>query len=431
MHRARLVIVLALAVVLGAARADAQGEIHPESHSGGVLLVVRDKSGLAGSDAPLYLASNHVGWNPGDASMRLSGRSALCWQILLRGPLGGERLEFKFTRGSWETVEVGADLADIPNRTLAPVDAAGVEADKPIVVDLEVERFADERATSPEPRGRGSDAPRVTGKLVRVQVVGGAGAACGSVRDVLVWLPPGYDDDADASRRYPVLYMMDGQNVFDFRAPTPGEWRADETATELIERGEMEPIIIAAVPNSGPNRTVEYLPADALGVEGRGDEYLDWLVREVVPRVERAVRADGDAEARGIGGSSLGGLVALRGAQRHPGIFGRALAESAAIRLPESDLSATLFAEMRGYRARTFLGMGGREWGESEQERNAAWVEAAMAMAATLREHVGGASVELSVVAEHEHNEAAWAERLAGALAFLYPAERGDTARDR
>jgi predicted alpha/beta superfamily hydrolase len=423
MHAAWSATAITLLWVLTCPCARAQERIRPEWHPGGVLLVVRDKSGMVTSASPLYLASNRVGWNPGDLSMRLSGRSDLRWQILLPGPMGEPALEFKLTRGSWETVEIAADLADIPNRVLEAVDAGALGDSEPIVVEIEVERFADEREGAAGARGDETGRTRISGKVVRVQVVGGAGAAVGSVREVLVWLPPGYDDAANADRRYPVLYMMDGQNVFEFRPPTPGEWGADETATALIGEGRIEPVIIAAIPNSGRNRTVEYLPAAAMGVDGRGDEYLDWVVREVVPRVERAVRADGDATRRGIGGSSLGGLIALRAGQRHPDVFGRVLAESAALRLPDADLLESVFADVSAYRARTFVGMGGSEWGEGEAVRNAAWVRAAEAMAARLAGVVGQDEVALVVEPEHEHEEGAWGARLAGALEFLYPVE--------
>ncbi len=405
--------------------------VPPEQHDGGILFIVRDKSGLATGGSPIFLASNHAAWSPGDESMRLAGRSDLRWQILLPGPVGPPRLQFKFTRGSWETVEVAADLSDVPNRTLAPVPAELVRAGEPIVVELEIERFADERAVARPDSGAAGGPPEaatahITGVVRRVQVVGGAGAAAGAMRDVLVWLPPGYDDPANADRRYPVLYMQDGQNVFDHRPPTPAEWAADETATSLIAEGRIEPVIIAAIPNSGRNRTIEYLPADAMGVQGEGDAYIDWLVREVVPRVERAFRADPNPAKRGIGGSSLGGLIALRAAQRHPDVFGRVLAESAAIRLPDADLADSVFADLAGYRAQTFLGMGGKEWGEGEPERNAAWVEAAQSLAPRIAQALvaagGDTHVMLNIGPDAAHSEHAWSQRLPTALQYLYPA---------
>ena len=415
---------LAALLLLAFARvAPAQPE-RPESHPGGILLVVTDTSGLVANDSPLYLASNHAGWNPADAGMKLSGRSDLRWQILLPGPVGEPPLAFKFTRGSWDACEVAADLADISNRTLAPMDLSGLSPTEPVVIELMIERFADERAGATAPQS--SDDPtrplRVTGRAVRVQVIGGAGAAAGAMRDCIVWLPPGYDDPANAERRYPVLYMQDGQNVFDFRPPTPGEWRADETATALIEAGEIEPIIIAAVPHSGNNRLVEYLPADGLGVRGQGDAYLDWLVREVVPRVERVVRADGEARTRGIGGSSLGGLLALRAGQRYPGVFGRVLAESPSLAVRGNRFGEELFGGVASWRPRTWIAVGGSELGADSggPEASLAFAQRAAELAGRLQEVQGAGGVSFELVDNAGHNEAAWADRFDEALRFLY-----------
>jgi predicted alpha/beta superfamily hydrolase len=419
---------LAALLLLALARvAPAQPE-RPESHPGGILLVVTDKSGLVTNDSPLYLASNHAGWNPADAGMKLSGRSDLRWQILLPGPVGEPALAFKFTRGSWDACEVAADLADISNRTLAPVDLSGLSPTEPVVIELTIERFADERAGATAPQS--SDDPtrplRVTGRAVRVQVIGGAGAAAGAMRDCIVWLPPGYDDPSNAERRYPVLYMQDGQNVFDFRPPTPGEWRADETATALIEAGEIEPIIIAAVPHSGGNRVVEYLPADGLGVRGQGDAYLDWLVREVVPRVERAVRADGEGQTRGIGGSSLGGLLALRAGQRYPGVFGRVLAESPSLGVGGGGFERQFFSESQDWLPHTWLAVGTREAGArpEDQNDNERYTRAVVAVSGALETRNAGSRLQLFVDEGAQHNEEAWAARLNDALRYLYsPAE--------
>lgn len=426
MPRARVLACIAsLISLLTTALAGAQPVLsRPEARPGGVLLVVTDKSGLVNNDSPLYLASNHAGWNPGEQANRLSGRSDLRWQILLPGPIGEPPLEFKFTRGSWETCEVAADLSDIANRTLAPIDVAGLAPDQPVVIELTIERFADERggAATPQPHADTTLALRVTGRAVRVQVVGGAGTAVGAVRDVIVWLPPGYDDPANAERRYPVLYMQDGQNVFDFQPPTPGEWQADETATRLIEAGKLQPIIIAAVPHSGANRLVEYLPADALGVQGRGDAYLDWLVREVVPRVERSVRADPDPDARGVGGSSLGGLIALRAGQRYPETFGRLLAESPSLAVRGEDLGTVLFDKLDAWRPRTWIAVGTAEAGTGTDrgESSRAYANAVVHLAATLNQLAGDGRVGSQLDGGAQHNEHAWADRFDDALLHLY-----------
>ncbi|MDQ7013781.1 MAG: alpha/beta hydrolase-fold protein [Planctomycetota bacterium] len=451
-----VMVVIGVGVGVGVGAASAQPLVRPEAHPGGILLVVTDTTGLVSNSSPLFLASNAGGWNAGDTAMQLTGRSDLRWQIMLPGPVmgnaegtegggssggAGPRFEFKLTRGSWETCEVDADLGDIPNRTLEPVDAAVLEEGKPYIVELTIEGFVDQRegAVTPRLRTDSTQPLNVTGNAFRLQVVGGAGAAKGSLRDVTVWLPPGYDDEANAGRHYPVLYLQDGQNVFDFMPPTPGEWRADETATALIEAGEIEPIVIVAIPHSGANRTAEYLPGakrwttmggeiedeftrlgKTLGVTPGGDAYLDWLVAEVVPRVERVVRASPDPADRGIGGASLGGLLGLRAAQLHAGVFGRLLCESPSLTARGADLTDALTAGLELRDARVFVGVGGSEYGD-DPDKSAALVRAVQRAA----ERLGASGAEVSLLIEPNagHTEAAWADRFDEALVHLYPAE--------
>lgn len=436
------ILAAALLPAIAPAPARAQSLVRPESHPGGILLVVTDKSGLVSNDSPLFVASNAVGWNAGDPSMKLSGRSDLRWQILLPGPVAAGNdawLEFKFTRGSWETCEVAEDLGDISNRTLVRVEPDALEPGKPYVVELTVERFADEREGAPKPAFR-TDSARplnVTGDAFRVQVIGGAGEATGSMRDVTVWLPPGYNDEANRDRRYPVLYMQDGQHLFDISPPTPEEWGADETATTLIEAGQIEPVIIVAIPNSGANRAAEYIPGstglrvpateftrlgEAIGVAPDGDAYLAWVVREVVPRVERVVRASTDPADRGFGGASLGGLITLRAAQLHPDTFGRFLCESPSLTARGRDLLPILTEGLDASNARVFIGMGGSESGDDARDR--VLVEAAKSLAERLGSSGESADVTLLIEPDAAHNEAAWADRFDDALRFLYPAER-------
>ena len=171
----------------------------------GVVIVVEDRSGVPGVDA-VYLGSNLVNWNPADPSMRLSKRPDGRWEIALQKPAG---LEFKFTRGSWDTVEVAPDLTDIVNRRLAPADPSKLKPGERPVVELTVERWADQRPDAQARKAIDSyHELKVTGDVRRLQVPGGGGLSL--VRDLLVWLPPGYDDPASRERRYPVLYLQDG-----------------------------------------------------------------------------------------------------------------------------------------------------------------------------------------------------------------------------
>jgi enterochelin esterase-like enzyme len=151
-------------------------------------------------------------------------------------------------------------------------------------------------------------------------------------RDVLVYLPPGYG--ADSHRRYPVLYLHDGQNVFDRATSYAGvEWGVDETAERLIEAGEIEPLIIVGIHNTGDHRVDEYTPTVDPRVKkgGKADAYGHFLLHELKPFIDRHYRTRRDAEHTGLGGSSLGGLVSLYLGMKHPEVFGKLLVMSPSV----------------------------------------------------------------------------------------------------
>jgi enterochelin esterase-like enzyme len=400
--------------------------VAPETLEQGFIIVVRDKADLASASDPIYLASNAVGWNAGDPKMVLTPRSDQRWQIVLDRPEGVGRLEFKFTRGSWEKCEVAADLSDLPNRTLDKVPASWVgRSDRP-VIELEIEAWRDQRPD--EPAARTADPYRkieAVGTIRRLEVVGGGGPAATRTRDLIVWLPPGYDDPANATRRYPTLYLLDGQNVFEQQPGVPGEWRADETATRLIEEGMIEPLIIVGIPHAGKDRAAEYLPIPFQeGWAADADGFMEFVVGEVVPRVERAFRVRTDADSCGIGGSSFGAVASLYIATRRPDVFGIVLAESPSMLVDREDFWAVLEAVER-WPDQVWIGMGDHEagFGDEQAELNEKYVQAARRLYELAKNRtygIGSTGTHVDIGRNQTHNEEAWADRLETALTTLY-----------
>ncbi len=143
-------------------------------------------------------------------------------------------------------------------------------------------------------------------------------------RDIVVYLPPGYEDSPQS--RYPVFYLHDGQNLFDPATAFLGqEWHADETADELIEAGEIEPIIMVGIYNTGPNRIDEYTPTRGASGQygGRAPLYSAMIIDELKPFIDAEYRTLGGPENTAMGGSSLGGLATLYIGLSHPEIFGK------------------------------------------------------------------------------------------------------------
>ena len=143
-------------------------------------------------------------------------------------------------------------------------------------------------------------------------------------RTVLVYLPPGYYEHPE--QRYPVLYLHDGQNLFDGTTSFihGQEWRVDETAERLIREGKIEPLIIVGLYNTGATRLEEYTPTrDKRGRGGKGELYGRLLTDDLKPFVDRTYRTRTDAANTALGGSSLGGLISLWIGLKRPDIFGK------------------------------------------------------------------------------------------------------------
>ena len=162
----------------------------------------------------------------------------------------------------------------------------------------------------------------------------------GRTRRVWLYLPPGY---ATSGRTYPVLYMQDGQNVFDASTSFAGEWGVDEALDSLFAAGDSG-IIVVAIDNGGTHRSDEYNPwVSTIGLGGgEGAQYVDFLVQTLKPYIDAHYRTRTDRLSTGIGGSSLGGLIAFYAALRYPDVFGRVLAFS-----PALFLNAELFTLAR------------------------------------------------------------------------------------
>lgn len=138
-------------------------------------------------------------------------------------------------------------------------------------------------------------------------------------RDILVYLPPSYETE---TRRYPVLYMHDGYNLFDEATSYVGEWQVDETMEQLSRDEGLEAIVVG-IPNMGPQRINEYSPfADKQYGGGQGHKYLSFIVHTLKPLLDRHFRTLPDKRHTGMLGSSMGGLISLFGFFAHPTVFG-------------------------------------------------------------------------------------------------------------
>lgn len=314
----------------------------------------------------------------------------------------GTSMAFKITRGDWATVEKDPKGGEIANRTLvARVDTT---------VELTVGAWRDQvEGAAATPR-----ASTLTGDVRRHAAFASKHV---KARDVLVWLPPGYD--ADAARRYPVLYFHDGNNVFDVATSFAGvEWGVDETADRLVRAGTIPPFIAVAVANT-PERMDEYTPvAFPPHGGGRAADYGRFLVDELKPFIDATYRTDPSAGATGMVGSSLGGIVSLWLGLERPDVFRRIGVVSPAAWWGERGLTRRVAAG-KGTGLRVWMDIGTDEGTEKAGRKT--WLTDAQGLRDALlaRGYRDGVDLHYEEIEGGRHHESAWAARVDRMLVFL------------
>jgi len=239
-----------------------------------------------------------------------------------------------------------------------------------------------------------------------------------NARDVIVYLPPGYDDQPD--RHFPVLYMQDGQNLFD---PATSfiygmHWQVREAADSLIHSGAIRPLIIVGIYNIGKIRVREYTPTRMLRLGGgRADRYARMLLRELKPFIETEYRVLAGPANTGIAGSSLGGLFALYAGLHFSDVFGRIAALSPSLWWGQGWIHRYAASIDAAHRPRIWMDAGTREGARLiptlEKLR-----DILLYRGWTLDQNL-----RVEIVEGGEHNEAAWAKRVGPFLQFLFPAQ--------
>jgi predicted alpha/beta superfamily hydrolase len=384
----------------GAAAAGA-ADLHPAPSPVELSVTVTVPSSTP-PDASLFLASNAGSWNPGDPGWRLQRAP----DGTFRGVFGvepGSLFEFKVTRGSWENVEKGPRGAPFANRAYQVPGAAGQAAS----LEIAVASWSDLVASS-----AGS---RVLGRLDQVKDFPMSGL--GRSRTIRIWLPVDLGKDG---RRHPVLYLQDGQNLFDAATSFAGEWGIDEALSALATGpGSPGDWIVVGVDNGGSERLAEYSPfVDPRIRDPLGEAYVDFLADELKPWVDSNYPTLAGRGHTAIGGSSMGGLISLYAAWRRPETFSRVLCMSSAFWIGGNALRALIAERGIPPGLRVYLDVGGAEGG-LPAERDA-MVRDSRDMAETLRAAgLPEGDLRLIVDPAAAHNEAAWARRFPAAWEWL------------
>jgi predicted alpha/beta superfamily hydrolase len=228
-------------------------------------------------------------------------------------------------------------------------------------------------------------------------------------RGLRVYLPPSYEEQP--ARRYPVLYMHDGQNLFDATTAYAGEWGVDETLNALARAGGPE-VIVVGIDNGRERRNVELSPfAHPRIGAAEGAQYLRFIVETVKPFIDQRYRTRPEPEHTGVMGSSMGGLISHFAIQQHPQVFGRAGVFS-----PSYWVSPQLFdlaaRQALAPGARLYLYAGGREGGNIPQD--------SQKMFGVLQAGNPSAQLQFSLAPQAGHDEAAWRAEFGRAVQWLF-----------
>jgi predicted alpha/beta superfamily hydrolase len=338
----------------------------------------------------LYIAGDFTGWDPGDPAYVLSKNNDQKWQITLDSATEGTVIQFKFTRGSWETVEKGAQGEEIGNRlfTFGNSDT----------VHVIIYNWA-------------QDAPNSSTAADNVYIMADnfEMPQLGRTRRIWLYLPPDYET---SGTNYPVLYMHDGQNLFDDSTSFAGEWHVDETLNAFYDQGLRVPIVVG-IENGGEFRQAEYTPWEHPPYDsGDGKLYMEFVVETLKPYVDQNYRTFPGRDYTGIMGSSLGGLISHYGAMAYQDVFSKAGVFSPSFWFSDSVYSFTREAG-RQDAMRIYLMCGG---GEGLGTINDMIDMQDTLLASGFSEN----ELSLTVIPGGQHNETLWSQDFGDAYKWLF-----------
>lgn len=340
-------------------------------------------------DTSIFITGNHAAvgnWNP--SAIPMTKQNDGTWRIEIQIQKGF-KLEYKFTKGSW-----GAE-AVYNNGTVPPNHIVTVEEDT--AVEIKIENWKDSFQKTAK--------LQITGRVKYIKNIEFEGI---SKRDIIIWLPPSYDKNK--KKKYPVLYMHDGQNIIDPLTSTFGtDWQVDETADSLIRQNRMKEIIIVGIYNTR-NRTSEYSHNDT------GRAYMNFIVKKLKPMIDSEYRTLSDRKNTAVMGSSMGGLISLMLAWEHPDVFSMAGCLSPAFKIDRFNYLPYI-ENFKGKKKKIklYIDNGGVGLEKRLQPGITETIELL-----NKKGYRTGKEIMWYLDENAEHNEAAWASRVWRALLFMF-----------
>lgn len=337
-----------------------------------------------------FFASNLNGWNPSSKEYQFVKNSLGFYELTFDVP-NVELVSFKITKGTWDLVESDASGKDISNRI---IETSKIKKDTTIVI--KINKWKDEFATIAKQSTASKNVNIISDNfpLRRLE----------KTRRIWVYTPSDY---LNSTKKYAVMYMHDGQNLFDELTGTFGEWGVDECMDTLSKKLGIN-LIIVGIDNGLGDRLAEYSPYDfnvkpdevnVWDVKGKGTEYLESLVYDLKPFIDSAYRTKKDAKNTIICGSSMGGLISLYGLMRYPNVFGSAGIFSPAFWTNMEALKAEIRSNKTGWVGNVYMIAGeleGKKYTDNMEE------------VAIMLKQQGKRYVFSKTIKNGQHNEGFW-----------------------
>jgi len=298
------------------------------------------------SNASLSLGGDFNSWNPTNRAYQLTKLSNGSFEFVFKEVKAGTVLNFKVTRGNWDTVEISADGSNRDNR-------AYLVTEQDQSIRIVVEDWADLS---------NKEAPStIVGEVIfkKVELPTFSGE-----RYLRIYLPADY---YTTNKRYPVIYMTDAQNLYDKKTANAGEWQMDELMEQLHENNSPLTSIIVGIDHAGSDRGMEYLPFKTgfFSPSGKGDKFADWLALTLKPEIDKEFRTKPGREDTTMMGSSMGGLITCYTVLKHQAIFSKAACLSSAFlkRLVSEHWLEYIGQNKKHFNTRFHMDMGDNEFG--------------------------------------------------------------------
>jgi len=339
----------------------------------------------SGSD--VFIAGSFNGWNPQDNNFKFTRSEK--GEYFLKLSLAAGKYEYKITRGGWDKTECKTGGTGMDNRKL--------DVNEDSYLDIAIEEWTDRFPSQP--------VVSTAGKNVHIIDTAFYLPELKRTRRIWIYLPKDYD--RDQQKHYPVLYMHDGQNLFDNATSFSGEWGVDE----FLDSTELQSCIVVGIDHGGNKRLNEYNPYDneKFG-KGEGKKYLKFIVRTLKPYVDGTYRTLRDKENTFIAGSSMGGLISMYALLEYPKVFGVAGVFSPAFWISGEKIFDDIRKKSKNLNSKIYM-YGGKLEGET--------MVPDMVRAVELLNKHSKANVVSVIREEGRHSETRWRKEFPGFYAWL------------